>query len=154
MRRINKYILEKLHLNKDIHMYTQDITRYICDYYSLTDDEVVDIINDWFIKNDVSLIDIYNLNDSNWKDYSRKNSAKIDKLDKQRNSAINKFNDLSFSKFYDYFKEYFSTDDKKQDEMTVYLKNNNSQILETPDGKTICLLFPNCSVILRKKETI
>ena len=153
MRRINKYILEKLHLNKNIHIYTEDITRYICDYYSFKDNEVVNIINDWFTKNDVSLIDIYNLNDSNWKTYLRKNSAKINKLDKQRNSVINKFDNLSFSYFLEHFKEYFSTDDKKQDEMTVYIKTN-SQILETPDGKAICLLFPNCSVILRKKETI
>ena len=154
MKEINKYITEKLHLDKNIHIHIQDVTRYICDYYSFDDDEVIDIIDDWFAKNDESLIDIYNLNNIDWKAYLRKNAAKIDKLDKQRNSIINKFYDLSFTDFYKHFKEYFSSDAEKQNKMTVYHKNNDSQILETPDGKAMCLLFPNCFVILCKKETI
>jgi len=63
MKQINNYIIEKLHLNKDIKTNKQvsdDIEKLISLIEKSTDEiKKVDIIYDWFIDNDIDTFNIY-----------------------------------------------------------------------------------------------
>lgn len=56
MKKLNKYINEKLHLNKDIKMSNNAFDMFK-EIVKLEDDEAYDIVNKWIEKNDIKTFD-------------------------------------------------------------------------------------------------
>lgn len=155
MNNLNQYIIEKFKISKDIKNVSsgnEKISEFICKLCLINTNKVSNIINSWVVDNDVKIIDLYNLEDKEYRNYISKNAYKIgrDVLNKSYDFLENRFA-VGFSDFMKQFYKYFTRDSKIQNEATKY-DTNDLQILV--NEKALCMIGIKFKFIFIKKETI
>jgi len=145
MKGIDSYIIEKLHLNKDIQVNksNEEILELICKTASLDKDDnnIYNALNNWLQDNNVSLVKIYLLFTVNMSDY-------VKSLD---NEILNKVNLLSIGKFVDKYKEVFNTDNDLPSRFLLY---KSDEVKISGMSKGLLISADKYELIVEKKATI